>query len=325
MTRLDDKVREYFERLNVAGAVGSDTLWRHPFTEREKAELEAEIWALVGSEERSKVKGMGPWLAVKLGGAGGVNGAPYLQRSALLGMGEAAAELWTRVEGEMAIATAVDLLRTAKRLAPGATGAKLAAVVAEVLREYDARPTTRTLPSGKVVRQRNTSRLPSRFEPKKRADREGHTFWTKLRPILGEYVQEYLADVEPAMADSLYRDFERDINSLCEEYQSKIARVKKKGTLVFSVSRRQVIEASATLSMDPPAPGAAVDLAAARRQQRRQAKLYHPDSHGGDVSLRAQYERVMQAYQILEQYQANLGSVRKKDNDGNARGDDHHG
>lgn len=329
MTRLDDKIGEYKRR--EVEARPHEFLATVPFQERERAELEAEIWALVGLEERALVNGMGPWLAERLGGMR----LPYLHRSALLGVGEAAEPFWKRVDQDMAISTATELLRTAKRLAPGATGQKLLAVVVRVLQDYDARPVARTLPTGKVVKQRGTMRLPSAYDGAKRSDRGAHTFWAKLRPILGDFLQGQMGDLGPEMGEELYRGFERDLNALCDEYQSKIMRAKKKGTTAFSVSRRQVIDASAVLAMDPPAPGEPVDLAAARRQQRRQAKLYHPDAHAGDASMRVQYERVMHAYQVLEQYQAaQLRAHReiieeqpdhdeRKRDDGNARGNDH--
>ena len=42
----------------------------------------------------------------------------------------------------------------------------------------------------------------------------------------------------------------------------------------------------------------------ANKQKRSLARLYHPDSHGGSEHTRAQYQAVIDAFLIVDQYVA---------------------
>lgn len=321
MSRLEDRIAAYELREGRVREFADET-----FSQHDRAEAEAEIWALVpGADRPQGGLGRSHWFKARLGGTR----LHYEHRYTLLALGEAVSALWPRVEGDMALATAMVILRTAKSAVPGATGAKLAAAIGESLRQYDARPGSSRTPGGKLVKKRTAKSL---HRPGDDDAREGKSvsFWTKLRPMLGAYVADRLVGLDPLTVDKIYREFERDINILCDDYQGKIDVARRRGTVVVTISRRQVIDACAILVLDPPSPGGPVDLGAARKQQRRKARLYHPDAHGGDVSMRVEYERVMQAYQTLADYeeQRTSGLTKKgKPDDEHTRGEqgEHHG
>lgn len=294
MSRLEERVGSYLE---LTGAM----------TEKERAEAESEIWALVSSEERSGTH-RAPWLARRLGGPAHV----YASRCALILAGEATRVLWERVEGDMTLRTAQDILCAARK-SPGSDGRALGGAVARELARYDALPYVRSVGAGKVSRQRS----PLRAARKSWAGKSGggdavgmaetRAFWTDIRTRVVEHVKGRIVQEEHGVGAvyEIVRDLERDLLVLSDEYQGKIERARKwveSARAEPAVGRRAVIDACATLAMDPPEPGMPVDLKVARRHQRRQARLYHPDAHGGSEATRASYQRVMQAWETLERY-----------------------
>lgn len=56
--------------------------------------------------------------------------------------------------------------------------------------------------------------------------------------------------------------------------------------------------------MDPPKRGSslAATLAQANRQKRTLARLYHPDTNEGSDTTRPQFQAVIDAYLLVEQY-----------------------
>lgn len=284
-------------------------------THRERAELETEIWSLVPAAERrvdGASQGRGVWLARAIGGTR----LDYDIRCNLMTWGDVVDVLWERVEADMTLSTAIDILRSAKKR-PG----EMAEAVLGALAEYDARPNTTKLPDGKVIRKKALTSLPDRrgggsgVGRDRRAEKErrrassgaGETIWARVRGELGGHIAERLGDLDPRIGEEIYRDFERDLNLLLGEYQDKINRIRTRAGAEIKVSRRLVIDACAVLALDPPSPGKAADLGAARKQRGRLAKVYHPDANGGDESMRPQYERVIQAYERLDDYNAAIG------------------
>lgn len=77
-------------------------------TEKERAEEEAQLWALVPAAERPK-EGRGAWLAANCGGSS----FTYENRCTLYMAGAVADPLWARVDADMTLNTAVTLLREA--------------------------------------------------------------------------------------------------------------------------------------------------------------------------------------------------------------------
>lgn len=291
------------------------------FPQRDRAQVEGEIWALVPASDRKvggKAKGKSHWLAAALG----ASSAEYEHRANLLSWGPVVDVFWERLETDMTLSTAIDLLRTAKKL-PGEIGE----AVQKAVRDYDALPNATKLPDGKVIRKHGLASLPDRRERvdrratererEREREREGtrtrvngsaetETVWNQIRGALGSYIAARLVGLDPRVAEEIYRDFERDLNLVVDDYQRKIDRTRSAGEKGNRITRRMVVSACSDLALDPPRPGVSVDLGAARRQQRKLAKLYHPDSNLGDETTRALYERVIQAYQRLDAYNEGL-------------------
>lgn len=264
-------------------------------TEKEKADLEQQIWNVRDEGEKQQ---RGLFLRGLLGGSiTDINA-----RGQLYNAGALAEPLWDRVQKDLTLSMAVDLLRTAK-----AVGS-----VTKALEEYDKRPIVRNLGKGKAVRVNPPSRLPPAATLARDSNVKGaenpetaRVFWTELRKLIGHYFLPRLMDAPTVEVERLQSEFETDLRILFDMFQGKIRRLQTqaRGGGLSDIQRRHILEACRVLALSKvPAPGVPVDLKEARQRQRKLAALYHPDKHGGDTSMQALYDDVNRAYSVLETY-----------------------
>lgn len=287
------------------------------FTHKERAEFEKQIWDTAAPSLDLGGMLRRTWLASQIF----ESQSDIENRSIIYNGGLAADELWRRLDEGMPLTTATGLLRKAKKIANASRIALRDALKSE-LDDYDKLPMYR-LANGKVTRRRAPATLPNLKDimpPKKRGrPSSGHprVFWAHIRDQLAHFVAARLVGADPIVAQTLWKDFEKDLKIIFDELQSKLYRARrddKKGKdLSKEVSRRAVVNACHTLSMDPPSPGKAIDLTLAKKQKHKLARLYHPDRHNGDESTRPQYDAVLEAFLILEQYQGNFGANNPSD------------
>jgi len=298
-------------------------------TERQKAELESQIWALAPADVRRASssgankgrRGKAFWLADMFG----PEGAAYDHRYLLLHSGQLAEPLWDRVDNHnLSRYTAVFLLREAREKA-AIENIDASEALAHVLANYDTLPIA-TSPLGKTVRRRPGSKLP---DPKKVMEKRARnaasvatfkedeaSFWNKLRADLAAFVGERLQGAEPAAIEEVWRSFERDLNMLVETVGHRLTRLAaevRKGQQ-RDVGRAQVIAACRVLCMDPPSPGKPVNMKTARAQRGKLGALYHPDSNPAGDDARPKYEAVMQSYVVLEKYAEHFGITKENVN-----------
>ena len=273
---------------------------------RRKAELEEQMWACLSIRERAPFHGRAKYFAHTLGGSQ----RQYGERMYLLNAKENE-ELWRRVEFEaMGLTTATRLHREARANAERHK-IPLKDALFLVLKEYDRLPQQKT-PSGHVVHKRTPTSL-SRTKQKQikkerrkagQIRRNGDAFWMELRDTIREYVVAHLPDGETVEVEPVWRALETDLRVVIDDFQARLSRLRKEQREALApIKRARLRNACQTLHLDPPTKNSPLNMAKVRKQKRVLARAYHPDAHGGDESMRAQYDAVLEAYRIIEQWQ----------------------
>jgi hypothetical protein len=194
---------------------------------------------------------------------------------------EPAESLWERVDDGMQLGTARRLLRTARASLPTPYSREsLKAAIDEELQKLDG-----------------LDDLPA-------ADLSPRDFLARLRKTVLEHMQPRVAGLPEHERERLLDEFEKDLRALLSMHNQKWQHVSRGLQEQKRVSRQRFVNALRALHMDPPrrhAPLAPI-LAQAKKQKRTLARLYHPDSHGGSEHTRAQYQAVIDAFLVVEQY-----------------------
>lgn len=302
MSTLDDLEAKYMEAT----------------TEKEKAILEAQIWALVPQEVRaglasvggddSKVverKGLIGYFNAKFSiGQGQLRYRQYLQRH-----GNAADPLWERIESGLTLSSAMNIMQKAAK--DVGDGAVLEEAVRKRLEEYDSTGYETKTAGGKTVRRRSPSRLPEAeggWAPPDEEAPEGRAFWAFLRKQIAGFIGSKLPDGDMRVRETLLRNFEVDLNVLIADFQRDLHRAPK-GSLFNAEkapSRKAVIRACTTLGVIQPRPGQPVDIVKARSQYRAHCRAYHPDIPGGTEETRDLFQAAQSAWKTIQAYNESL-------------------
>lgn len=275
-------------------------------TSRETALMERKIWFLAEptiKKESGALRSKREWLAHALS----QKPSEVECRSAILGYGEAAADIWRRIDEEsLPLRTAARLMREAKERSAMA-GIRLEDALTKFLEDYDNLPAFRT-PNGGVTHKRTPgmlSRTPAPPMEQKRDDKEDDPkyFWANLRGMIAGYVQTRLEGIDQGVAESLWRDLDVEIKIVLEHFQHKIDRTRRDGDLrKQTISRGAIIQACHTLNLDPPAMGKTINAEFKKKAKQHFKKLagkYHPDQSGTN-DTRDMYEKVVEAWHLLE-------------------------
>ena len=277
-------------------------LYKLDMTEKERAELEAQIWNLVPRDER--IGGIDDHLSSKLG----VTGYAMRERHFLFRASKTAEALWKRIDGGMTLHAAVTVMRKSRRAAQS-EGISVVEALEKELEKYDTTGYEIKSPDGKVIRKTKPSRLPDPDETSTIPNtKEGRDFWNSIRRMFADYLNGRLAECDPMEADNIRRTVESDLNTVLIDMQKMISKASRQAMPIRSVSRQSIVQACHTLGMNPPAPGKMVDIGVAKRQRKLYARQYHPDVHGGSEVTRPLFEATITAYKVIEQYNENLKS-----------------
>lgn len=285
--------------------------YRATTSEKDRAYLEQALWQTVPTEERRQLNRRN-WLCdVTKDSARAIE-----NRLFLFGEPEAV-ELWERIERDrMPLTTARERLREAKALTE-TSKLTLKEAIAVRLKEYDSWPAHHTV-RGQPFRKKPPTRfeaLSGVEEPHKvvRLSETDRGFWSKIRHQLASFAASRFKGADPIIAERLYREFERDLKVLFDEFQGRLSRLrqreKRDRMLNVTVKYPQVVAACLALCMDPPSRNQPVDLDVARSKKKKLARVYHPDVTGGDEGTRAKYEETLSAYSVLEDYNDQLKQV----------------
>lgn len=284
--------------------------WKAARTERERAHVEALLWMTAGADERVDLRDEGKvnhgrqlWVS-KLVGAPEVEVA---KRARLHSGNPDIDELWSRIDKrEFSLGMAVRWLTEARKLKQQRDDITLREALTRLLAEYDTWPKRREGEYMVGVKPASSfSRVPMRKKHARVYANDDRAFWGKLRELLQDFVQRRMEGVEPLTQSTLLSEFERELKVVTASWGGKMERAKQRGTdnAVLLISRVKVTRACEVLSMDPPKPGKPVDMKLAQSRKRTLAKTYHPDV---SPTTRDQYEAVLEAFAVLEDYEEML-------------------
>lgn len=217
--------------------------------------------------------------------------------------GPAADPLWARVDAGMPIGRTARVLRAARGRASRRNREAFRRAIEEELRKMDFRP-------AEEVSATPTPILPTAgdtkdpFPPLPAPNLGAREFWQKIRQVLAEHMRPRLEFMPEHERDRLLDDFDRDIQAVCAQHSSKWQKSARGQQERQRVSRQHFTNALRVLHMDPPRRGAPLEpvLTQANKQKKTLARLYHPDSHGGSEHTRTQYQAVLDAFLVVEQY-----------------------
>lgn len=289
------------------------SLYNVQMTEHERARLEAQIWGLVPSSERSK-GGIGGYFRRKFN----IPGYAITNRHQLHLEGEVVAPLWDRIHQGMPIHTAMLILRDSRRSSQ-ATGISLADEIKRHLEKHDNLGIAVQTSTGKVFRRNPAARATRAESVESELPRatqevsEAKNLWAKMRTMVSEYLDARLEGCDPSDIDDTKRRVEADLNVVISDMQDAVRRAVRGRVDVESVTRRQVVDACRALGMDPPSPGKPVDEKKAKQQRKLYSRQYHPDVHGGSEETRHLFQAVNDSYKVLERYNEQFQSSNNGD------------
>lgn len=298
------------------------TKYRVAITERERAEIERDLWVNCADAAVRAANDRSSWLA-KLTGA--VKNKISI-RQLLLNAGPQIDLIWARIENDgpngMPLATAEGRFKAAEEYAQRDKISLLDAVKL-ALGEYDTWPRWRTR-DGQLYRRPPVGAIrrgPPRQRRKTPSAESERKFWFAIKNQLAEFARDRLDGVDHLTANALQRDFFIRLQALCDEFSGRINRTRsgarKNGAQdQATIKLAQVKDACLVLSIDPPARGAPIDLDLARRNKNRLVVQYHPDKHidaSAEVKrvTEEQYRQVIEAYTTLESYNEQIEAAQQ--------------
>lgn len=285
--------------MNDAAREGLVLIWRASTSQRERADVERRLWELRPDSVQSSHgrHAQRRWLAELTGDS--VHAT--MCRISLLNAGSPADPLWNAIDEEgMPISTAVRLLVAARR-----RGGSLPWGIETVMSEWRRTGVETKTADGATFRRRRPGEVvesPSRF------------VFAAIRRQLKDHLQKRGTTLKDDEIHRLLDEFEREVDVLVTSYQNRVAAAEQRARgKTLPPSRSSVVDACTTLSIDPPRAGYAVDLTKARRHQRRLGAKYHPDANRGSNHMINEYNAVMKAYAVLEEYNEAMGPSNEED------------
>lgn len=253
-----------------------------------RAELEQKLYDLLPRDRVRDKHGMPEALRKAYG-------LPFYevkQRITLRLAGVDATPLWAAVDDGLALNTAVNLLREARRRAH-AKGTRLDFEIEEGLAAYEDRTVQCRTAGGKRYRRRPDARFTPDVE--KALD--------TIREASKSYVSRAGVTLDRTTRARLSGELMAEIEAILKAFALRVAREEaaaktdKQG--VQLPIRREVVDACEVLGIRSPAPGTLPDLVEAKKRFRFLTKQYHPDTTGSDAS-RGAFEAVVRAFELLK-------------------------
>jgi hypothetical protein len=297
--------RELGEREQLAAA------WRANKSHRIRAELEVKLWALIPRAERDGHPG---GKALALSKVLGTTPFEIGIRSLLLNAGYAAVPLWSALDKGMPLATARRIFNEA-RAGLGKESRPSPEAVLEALAQYERASEVRipvTTKDGRTMYRRyggGRRKGSKNTKPRKAKKPKRNLLWPRVREMLITWLETELPDIEEFERERLLGRFAAEFSLLVDSLGAQVRAAKKSGPIglvTTAVPRRAVEQACIVLSMDAPPRNKPLDLTKAKRQMRNLARLYHPDANGGREDMRENYEEVVTAFKLVEQYNEQL-------------------
>lgn len=293
--------------------------WSSATTERERAQLEARMFALDGVGHAIK-RGLIGWAHMSLGvSTFEARGRMSLQRA------QPATELlWERVDGDerMAVNTAANILQRAKKLAKAAM-IPLSSAIAEELKDYESWAVC-TLPNGRTFRRQpqRTKRVSGASTARVKTShgvKDTRARMAVLRAAVRNLIETDLAGLDKATRDALRSQAEAELAALLDTLNARIRRAintnvssayvdgVEDAVADVETQKQRLRDACEALGVDPPEHSSVThtEYMAAKANYRKLVKAYHPDVNREDGATE-RYRHIVDSMQIIEQsYQSN--------------------
>jgi hypothetical protein len=290
----------------------------HALSQLELAKREKEIWSKIREQKLQGTRTRPEILSILLGGTTYQIG----NRQYVLAGGAVADVLWKRIDQKtLTLSAARKILLEAKRAAHS-SGEPVDAVMARVLKRYDELPFTMQRSDGTVYRRAKFKTvkknvIKNRLSTKQllRESANDESVWAIIRREMNEFLASKIKNSGSILIDEITREFEIALRQLIGEFRHKVRSaeaVDKSWLTTTSISQEEMESACAILKIDPPLDGGPVDLHVANQMKKRLARAYHPDVHG--ETTREQFEAVLRAYDVLEEYNGQFEKVGESKN-----------
>lgn len=262
--------------------------WSSCSSERERARLEQEIWekALETDPEAKRVLRR-EWLLHNL------NASPsQTERRHTIGNSSASEYLWGLVDsGVVQMHGAYVLLFMAKKLVGGKDGKLLQKTIEDLLQHLRSEGIS-------PEKLHSKSKILERFLEKRKAQKSLEDVpWQTVRDsVMSQLGLERVSN--EVARERIASEFLKDFQAAFDIARRRIYREKSSG----SSKKQEIVDACRVLGVDPPGKDGKVDMVAAKKAWRTLVRAYHPDTSGTNET-RDRYERVMNAYGVLEEIQ----------------------
>ena len=275
--------------------------------QRERAELEQMIWDLATADERNEYHRVrGAYLKAALGEAE----HKIDDRSAIRNVGpEAATPLWDRVEGDMTLRTARDIVTLARKSQTRSESMKDA--IERELLAYNQRPIKRKTRGGKVIRalgaatpSKEPDRPKGRATPPPAVNLESRDFWGQIRQLIRIEVESRLAGYGEMTVREEAQRLESDLKVVFAEFSNRMGQIRHKTPFGVAVTKGRFVEALRALHLDAPAQQEILDGSferSAKTRYRKLARQYHPDTSGTNET-EGRFQAVIEAWRAVQEY-----------------------
>ncbi len=136
--------------------------------------------------------------------------------------------------------------------------------------------------------------------------------WKGVERTVRSGLKRFMRALPEAEQNALVRETMLEIREVLRgavrKAEKAAGRLKGAELLTFDQLRRSARIACRTLSIDPPKPGEPIDHNTLRARKRVLVRAFHPDMSGTDAT-REQYEAVLAACDVVEQYNQSLADA----------------
>lgn len=309
--------------------VVEDYKTRPHLTEKQRAMLEDELWALrpPGTKNRDH------WVSATLG----VERTGVDKRSRFVSAGSAADPIWALMEKELSVHAGIELLLKARALSHKQQ-LPLDEAVKRVMTVYMTWPIAKYLPNNKVIRKAPTTRSVSSRprsrkvvvdfseEPAPVIDMasvvEEKNFWSSIKKQFSTHIDKRLEGFDGIERADIKRTCEHELRTVLESLRVKLhlKASRRKARISFS----EVEDACETLVMDCPRRGELPDMDLAKKRKRVLAKEYHSDLSGTGAT-NENLTAVLEAYTLLEAFCAQMQQSVAQGQNTQGEGNNYHG
>lgn len=229
----------------------------------------------------------------------------------LLSLREWSTFYWDKIDRGLALMAGYRLAKEAKKLGMD-EGLTYKDACERVWKRYtdEGKPSTNSRISGSFYKKKPKVAA-DEFADSKNFDpdvKNSKRFRSYLRTLTKNFVYARLEGVDESIRSEVTRDFEYDIRVAYEDLLRRIYKLRKEFQFDVAdmISNDDVRQACECLDVPVPSPGDPVDVLVARPRFKKLAGQFHPDRHKGDDRFVRQYNAVVEAWDIIQEYNRGL-------------------